>query len=51
MNQTIIFKTGKQRERIQHSSCSSYMNSTIVDEGKFLFIELFQLTERKGRQN
>lgn len=34
--------------RIKHSSCFSYMNSTIVDEGKFPFIEVFQLTEEEG---
>ena len=25
------------------------MNPTIVDEGKFLFIEVFQLTEEEGK--
>lgn len=25
------------------------MNSTIVDEGTFLFIEVFQLTEEEGK--
>lgn len=49
MNQPIILKTGKYRERIEHSSRFSYMNSTIVDEGKFLFTEVFQWTEEEGK--
>lgn len=36
-------------KRIRHSSCFSYMNSAIVDKGKFLFINIFQLTEEEGK--
>lgn len=50
MNQLIILKAGNWRERIKHSSCFSYMNSTIVAEGKFLLTEVFQLTEEEGKR-